>query len=242
LIHPHFLFEAAAYFVGFRLFLWQRYRIQGTGIAEGEDGLWLAVGAILGAALGSKLLAWGQDPEATFAGFPDFVALMQGKTVVGGFLGGLIGVEIAKNRLGYNQSTGDLFVYPCLVGIIIGRIGCFLTGLPDRTHGIASSLPWAWDFGDGIGRHPTQLYEIVFAIIILILIVHIRRWLPLAGDQFKCFMLAYLTFRLVVDYIKPSPYLYFGILSGIQLACIAGLVYYAKDGIRIGKSLVWQEK
>ena len=212
------------------------------GIPEDEDGLWLAVGAILGAALGSKLVAWSQDPETAFAGFPDFVALIQGKTVVGGFLGGLIGVEIAKNRLGYIRSTGDLFVYPCLVGIIIGRIGCFLTGLPDRTHGVASNLPWAWDFGDGITRHPAQLYEIVFAIILLIFIARIRYRLPLSGDQFKCFMLAYLTFRLVVDYLKPSPYLYFGILTGIQLACIAGLFYYAKDGIRIGKSLLWQEK
>ena len=236
------MFEALAYFVGFRLFLRQRRTIPSAGIAAGDDGLWLAVGAILGAAIGSKLLAWMQDPVAAFNQFPSTVALMQGKTVVGGFLGGLVGVEIVKKRLGYTRSTGDLFVFSCLVGIIIGRIGCFMTGLSDRTHGVASNLPWAWDFGDGIARHPTQLYEIVFAIILLLVGTKYRGRLPLLGDQFKCFMLAYLSFRLAVDFIKPVPYVYFGFLSGIQCACIVGIIYYVKDAMRIGRSWIWQGK
>lgn len=236
------MFEALAYFVGFRLFLWQRKTIHGTDIPVGDDGLWLVAGAVLGAAVGSKLLAWIHDPGGAFYQFPNAVALMQGKTVVGGFLGGLVGVELVKKRLGYTRSTGDWFVLSCLVGIIIGRIGCFLTGLSDRTHGVATDLPWAWDFGDGIARHPTQLYEIAFAIILLLLGVKYRDRLPLLGDRFKCFMLAYLSFRLAVDFVKPVPYAYFGFLSGIQCACIVGIIYYAKDGIRIGKSWVWQEK
>ena len=31
--------------------------------------------------------------------------------------------------------------------------------LPDYTYGTPTSLPWAVDFGDGIRRHPVQLYE-----------------------------------------------------------------------------------
>ena len=30
----------------------------------------------------------------------------------------------------------------------VGRIGCFLSGLPDGTYGLPSSLPWAIDLGD----------------------------------------------------------------------------------------------
>ena len=32
-------------------------------------------------------------------------------------------------------------------------------GLPDRTYGTPTSLPWAVDLGDGVGRHPVQVYE-----------------------------------------------------------------------------------
>ena len=40
------------------------------------------------------------------------------------------------------RSTGDLFVVPLCVGTAIGRIGCFLSGLEDRTYGTPTSLPW----------------------------------------------------------------------------------------------------
>ncbi len=50
---------------------------------------------------------------------------------MGGLAGGLIAVELVKKRFGVTAGTGDLFAIPLAVGIAIGRIGCFLTGLPD---------------------------------------------------------------------------------------------------------------
>ncbi len=49
-----------------------------------------------------------------------------------------------------------------MFGLAVGRIGCHLAGLTDGTHGDPSSLPWAVDFGDGIPRHPVNLYEVIF--------------------------------------------------------------------------------
>ena len=57
------------------------------------------------------------------------------------------------------------FLVPGLLALAVGRIGCFLTGLPDHTYGIHSSLPWAVNFGDG-PRHPTQLYESLAVLLI----------------------------------------------------------------------------
>ena len=32
------------------------------------------------------------------------------------------------------------------------------------SYGLPSNVPWALDFGDGIARHPTQLYDIAFVL------------------------------------------------------------------------------
>ena len=111
------------------------------------------------------------------------------------------------------------------MGIAVGRIGCFLTGLPDRTHGIETGLPWGVDFGDGIIRHPTQLYEVAFLALLFVLMLRLAGRLRVAGDQFKLFMLAYMTFRLAVEFIKPVVRI--GGVSAIQWACLATLAYYA---------------
>src|SRR5207247_4937631 len=132
-----------------------------------EPNLWIIVGAIIGAAAGSKLLALAENFHELWPHRADPRAWLAGKTIVGGLLGGWIGVEIVKNRLGITRSTGDLFVFPLIFGMAVGRIGCFLTGLEDHTHGVATSLPWGVDFGDGVRRHPTQLYEIAALIFIL---------------------------------------------------------------------------
>jgi len=51
---------------------------------------------------------------------------------------------------------------PChfAVGVAVGRIGLlFSQGIDDFTYGTPTALPWAHDFGDGVPRHPVQLYE-----------------------------------------------------------------------------------
>jgi prolipoprotein diacylglyceryltransferase len=142
-------------------------------------------------------------------------------------LGGLVGVEIGKKCAGVTQSTGDRFVMPILVGLIVGRIGCFLAGLQDDTYGNPTSLPWGVDFGDGVRRHPTQLYDIVFALVALALL---RLWRPTLarapGLQFKLLLAGYLSWRLVIDGLKPVPFAFAGGLSGIQLVCAVALVLY----------------
>ncbi|MCX6903351.1 MAG: prolipoprotein diacylglyceryl transferase, partial [Verrucomicrobia bacterium] len=92
--------------------------------------------------------------------------LIGGKTIVGALLGGWVGVALAKRRLGIGHPSGDVYVFPVILGMCVGRVGCFLAGLEDHTYGIATSLPWGVNFGDGISRHPTQLYEIVFLLAV----------------------------------------------------------------------------
>jgi prolipoprotein diacylglyceryltransferase len=235
----HTVFEVLAYAVGFQVFLRERRRLAPPGLASADSSVAIGVGAIVGAALGAKLAFWIDDPLAAFANFPDWRHLLEGKSIVGALLGGLIGVEIAKRLSDVRTSTGDAFVRPLAIGMMIGRVGCFLAGLPDHTYGNPTSLPWGVDFGDGIPRHPTQLYEIVFLIAWLMLLETRGRALAESGDRFRLFMVGYLLFRLLVDAIKPVPYAYAFGLSGIQLLCIAGLAYYARQLPRLIRGIAW---
>lgn len=228
-IHPHFLFESLAYAIAFRLVL---LNVRKDTIASTQRTS-VIVGGMVGALVGAKVLVLLQHINIIWPDWERLLLLIvQGKTIVGALLGGLIGVELTKKIIGVKKSTGDAFVYPLIVGTVIGRIGCFLTGLSDRTYGIATTLPWGIDFGDGIYRHPTQLYEIIFLLALIIFLKIRSRYHRQEGDLFKFYMIAYLSFRLLIDFIKPDFHPILG-LSAIQIACFLGLLYYHRHIYRM---------
>jgi prolipoprotein diacylglyceryltransferase len=81
------------------------------------------------------------------------------RSVEGGIAGGIIAIELYKRLNGIRERTGARFALPLAVGVAVGRVGCYLAGLDDFTYGTPTSLPFGHDFGDGIPRHPVQLYE-----------------------------------------------------------------------------------
>ena len=226
--HP--VFETLAYAAGYAVFRRVRAR-QGDVIGEPQRWGVLAAAAV-GALVGSRLLGLAEQWPTVLAAWQSghlFALIISpgGKTIVGGLLGGWLGVEIVKRASGIRRRTGDLFALPLCVGIAVGRIGCFLAGLADDTYGKPTSLPWAVDFGDGVGRHPVQLYEIVFLALLGLALSRPRK-LP-EGARFRIFLAGYLAWRLVIDFFKPQP-LVAG-MNVIQWACVAGLLAMAADGL-----------
>ncbi len=222
----HELLEMLALLAGAACY---RHLRRSAGAGSILDGREFAVtaGCVFGAALGNKLVFWAEFPHLLPLYWDKPSVLFAGQSMVGGLLGGLAGVEIAKKISGITRSTGDAFVFPVLLGLIIGRMGCFLAGLADGTHGNPTGLPWGVDFGDGIPRHPTQLYEIAFAILMWGGLAFLRRGFSSEpGLLFKTLLVAYLVWRLAVDGIKPVPFSYFVGLSGIQVVCLLALAIY----------------
>jgi prolipoprotein diacylglyceryltransferase len=185
----------------------------------------IVLGAILGAGIGNKMVFWLEHPHLWSNYQDNPLALLMGQSIVGGLLGGWIGVEIGKLIAKESSRTGNDFIRPILYGILIGRIGCFLAGLHDGTYGIATRLPWGIDFGDGIKRHPTQIYEWLLACITLITYPRWKNYfVHEAGLSFRLLMLAYLSWRFVSEYLKPLPYEYSLGLGGIQIVCVIAII------------------
>jgi phosphatidylglycerol:prolipoprotein diacylglycerol transferase len=219
----HALFEYGAIALGVALY--RRARLQsGLGGLTQGGGFAVVAGLLVGAALGNKLVFLIERPDV-LQRLLDGDWAMPGQSVVGGLLGGLIGVELAKSLTGQTRSTGDAMVWPIAIGLAFGRIGCFIAGLHDDTYGIATSLPWGVDFGDGVSRHPTQWYDAIVALG-LAAAVH-GRFARVPGLRFKLFLSGYLLWRFGIDGLKPVPHAYALGWSGIQWVCALALAAYA---------------
>lgn len=222
--HPalHTLFEAMAYLAGYLLYRRARAR---TGDLLPEDERWgIIAAAAVGALVGSRILGvLEQAPEAGLHW--QLFLLPGGKTIVGGLLGGWLAVELTKRLRHITFRTGDLFAIPLCIGIAVGRVGCLLAGLADDTYGTPTTLPWGIDFGDGIPRHPTQLYEIIFLLALALVLYRYNQRPRREGASFRVFLAAYLTWRFLIDFIKPQPLVHG--LNLIQWACAAGLAALA---------------
>jgi phosphatidylglycerol:prolipoprotein diacylglycerol transferase len=221
-LHPHWILETSAWTFAFWLYSRQR-RLAGD-VVDSRSRACVIAAAAVGGLIGSRILYLLEDPARTAALWINPSFLLGGKTIVGGLIGGLIAVEWIKRRIGVTVATGDLMAVPLIAGIAIGRIGCFLSGLDDRAYGTATILPWGVDFGDGVPRHPAQLYEIVFLAALAVAIVSLRRRPHEVGDEFKAFMAGYMVWRVVADFLKPAATV--AGLSVIQWACLATLAYY----------------
>jgi prolipoprotein diacylglyceryltransferase len=197
----HMVLQTLGYAVGFRLYL--RLRKATHDDFSDETRLSVFIAAVVGAAIGSKLLAFAEHPQLWRPALTRPVLLISAQSLLGALLGGTLFVETAKRLRGITRSTGDIYVFPLLAGMIIGRIGCLLTGITDGTWGDATRLPLGFDAGDGIVRHPTPLYEILFLLALSGLFLWLRSKPMREGDRFKLFMLAYCAWRFVIEFLKP---------------------------------------
>jgi len=154
------------------------------------------------------------------------------RSIEGAIAGGIIGIEVLKWRAGVRGSTGLRLVAPLAAAIAVGRLGCFFAGLDDMTYGTPTALPWGVDFGDGVPRHPVQLYEAgvmaAFLVAFVLLLRHEGEALRRTG--FYLFVAVYALQRFGWEFLKPygtiiGPLNLFHLLS---LALVAYAVVFAR--------------
>lgn len=176
----------------------------------------LALGAFCGAMIGAKLPFVLADWEGLLSGR---AWIDSGKTICLGLVGGYFGVELAKWALEIRTKTGDSFAVSVAVAIGIGRLGCFTAGC---CYGTATSIPWGIDFGDGLARHPTQLYEAAFHLAAAAALAGLKAGEMLRGQLIKLYIIAYFVYRFATEFIRPEPQLQLG-LTGYQWAAVVSI-------------------
>ena len=174
----------------------------------------LMFGAGLGAYLFGTLNLWfsGQSGIA--------------RSVEGALAGGIFAIELYKWRAGISLRTGARFALPLAVGIAVGRLGCYFAGLDDFTYGTPTALPWGHDFGDGILRHPVQIYESLamaaFAVFYVLAVLNRNSFIVTNG--FYLALAWYGLQRFIWEFLKPYGTL-IGPLSLFHLLSLAVLIY-----------------
>ena len=227
-VYFHFIFETLAFIIGVRLYYYIKKGISDP--ISDINRLWILLGAMIGALIGSRVIALLETPSEI--SHQTLFTLYQNKTVAGGFLGGLFGVELIKKIIGVTIASGDIYVIPIIVALFIGRMGCFSMGIAEPTYGIETTFFSGMNLGDGKFRHPVALYEMLYMILLFILFQSIKNRMLINGDRFKLFMVLYFLYRFSVEFIKPYEPLFLH-LSIIQWCSIFIFFYYYKFLMRL---------
>lgn len=132
------------------------------------------------------------------------------------FHGGLLGVCAAVLLFARKHSktfvaTADFVVPLVPIGLGAGRIGNFING---ELWGKPSEAPWAF-IVDGVGRHPTQLYEAFLEGLVLFILLWWYGSRPLKpgaaralGRATGLFLAGYGIFRFLVEFLRlPDTHL-----------------------------------
>ncbi len=189
----------------------------------------IGLGAFCGAMIGAKLPFAISDWHGLLSGR---VWIENGKTIVFGMVGGYFGVELAKAITNVKVKTGDSFAVPVAAAVAVGRLSCFVAGC---CHGITTSLPWGVDFGDGVRRHPTQIYESIFHTLCALGLARLERKGMFKGQLIKLYIITYLFYRFVTEWIRPEPIFAIG-LTAYQWSCLAFLPVFAALWVKDARS------
>lgn len=201
-------------------------------------GLFLLISAVVGARVFHILQHLG-----SYNSFGEVIGIWQGGCGLSGlaFYGGFIlalPVGILYLRWKKQSITGvlDILAPSLLLGVGIGRIGCFMAGC---CFGKPTSLPWGITFPENslaameTGRvesiHPTQLYSVISLISLFVILIILRKHIKIKGMLFLVAVLMYSTHRFLIDFLRYyTPDERAGSLTTSQtISIIAGVISIA---------------
>ena len=158
-----------------------------------------------------------------------------GLTIYGAILGATLGIWIYSKFSNFRFAYFADLVAPAVpLAQAVGRIGCTINGC---CYGLPTSLPWGIVYTDpqsygysaslalppGMGLHPTQIYEIVYLLIIFGVIFKLRGRFKPDGSLFLIYLSLYSLWRVGIDFLREGmPF-----ILGLHQAQIIGIIVLA---------------
>jgi phosphatidylglycerol:prolipoprotein diacylglycerol transferase len=121
----------------------------------------------------------------------------------------------------------DMLAPGIILAQAIGRVGCTLNGC---CYGIACDLPWAitytnQSFNQIIGPvHPTQIYEIIYNLIVFVVLLKLRGRFTPDGSLFLIYLTLYSFWRFGIDFIREGTPFLFGLHQAQVISIIVVIV------------------
>jgi len=159
---------------------------------------------------------------------PGQIISASGLTIYGAVLGAALGLWIASKfsnfKFGY---FADVMAPSIILAQAVGRLGCTLNGC---CYGLPTSLPWGVVYTHpdsfapiGVAIHPTQIYEIIYNLIVFGVLLKLRGRFKPDGSLFLIYLILYSIWRFSISFLREeSPFL-FG-LPQAQVVAIIVLV------------------
>lgn len=190
--------------------------------------MWAVVGGLIGARLFHVL-----DRLDYYAANPRHIIMINegGLAIWGGLItGGLVALFVAYREKLPILKLADITVVGVLVGQMIGRLGCIVTG---DTLGRVTSLPWGFvyvnpgsavpDSLKGVPTQPYPVYEILWDMALLGVILFLRRRRLPQGFLFSLYVGGYALGRFSLTFVRQEAIT----LWGLQQAQVIALTLFA---------------
>jgi len=156
----------------------------------------------------------------------------EGLTIYGAVLGAALAIWIYSRFSNFSFAyAADVIAPGIILAQAIGRVGCTINGC---CYGTATSLPWGVVYTHpdsfayfasqalptGIGLHPTQVYEIIFALILFGVLIGLKGRLQPDGSLFLVYLSLYSLWRIGIDFIREGTPFLFGLHQAQVIAII----------------------
>ncbi len=150
-----------------------------------------------------------------------------GLTIWGAVLGAGLGIWVYSRfshfKFGY---VVDLVAPGVILAQAIGRVGCTINGC---CYGMPTSLPWGIIYTKSdiapleVPLHPTQVYELIFCLIVFVVLLKLRGRFKPDGSIFLIYLSLYSLWRIGIDFLRVgTPF-----LLGLHQAQVIGIIVLA---------------